>query len=146
MQTEALTRGRVTAVGWATVELDRAVLELGAALRIPAGRFAEAPDSPSLGARCLVVADALPGGVSLAVLEPKTEGRLAATLARHDEGPVAVWLAVEDLANVVAILRRARTHLSQPQAGPFGSERLMLDGPVHGPHRLLIQRPGTIPA
>lgn len=145
-QAEALTRGHAIAVGWATVELDRAVTELAAALRIPSGRFADAPDSPSLGARCLVAADFLQGVISLAVLEPNTEGWLAATLARHDEGPAAVWLAVEDLADAVAALRRAGGHLSQPQAGPFGVERLILGGSIHGPHRLLVERPGTIPA
>jgi hypothetical protein len=25
-------------------------------------------------------------------------------------------------------------------------ERLLLDGPLHGPHRLLVERPGTIRA
>jgi hypothetical protein len=145
-QAESLTRGRATAVGWATVELDRAVAELRVAFRIPSERFAVAHDSASLGARCLVAPDVLPGGASLVVLEPNSEGRLAATLARHDEGPVAVWLTVEDLADIVRTLRRAATHLSPPQAGPFGTERLILDGPVHGPHSLLVQRPGTIPA
>jgi hypothetical protein len=134
------------AVGWATVELDRAVAELGAALRIPAARFVEAPGSVSLGARCLVAAGVLRAGVSLALLEPDTEARLAATLARHDEGPVALWLAVGDLTEAAAALHRAGRPIAQPHAGPLGMERLLLDGPLHGPHRLLVERPGTIRA
>jgi hypothetical protein len=132
------------AVGWATVELDRAVAELGAALQVPSGRFVEAPGSASLGARCLAAQGVLRGGVSLALLEPSTEARLAGTLARHGEGPVALWLAVTNLAEAAATLHRAGRPVSQAQVGPFGPERLLLDGPIHGPHRLLVERPGTI--
>jgi hypothetical protein len=143
----ASTNGRPLAVGWATVELDRAVTELGAALGVPADRFADAAASISLGARCLVADGVLPDGVSLALLEPNTEGRLAATLARHDEGPAAVWLAVERLAKAVASLRTtARPGTTERAlAGPYGAE-LLLDGPLHGPHLFLVERPGTIRA
>ena len=134
------------AVGWATVELDRAVVELGGALRIPFGTFVDAPGSVSLGARCLVADDVVRAGVSLALLEPNTEARLAATLARHGEGPVALWLAVENLAEAALNLHRAGRPMSQPKAGPFGTERLLLDGPIHGPHLLFVERPGTIRA
>jgi hypothetical protein len=133
------------AVGWATVELDRAVVELGAALEIPSTGFVEAPGSVSLGARCLVAPGVLPAGVSLALLEPSTEARLAGTLARHGEGPVALWLAVGDLVGAATSLRRAGRPVWQTVDGPFGPE-LLLDGPVHGPHRLLVERPGTIRA
>lgn len=131
-------------VGWATVELDRAVAELGEALQIPSGGFVEAPGSASLGARCLVAQGVLRGGASLVLLEPSTEARLAATLARHGEGPVALWLAVGNLAD--ENLFGAGRPIAQPQTGPFGPERLLLDGPIHGPHRLLVERPGTIRA
>jgi len=139
----ASTNGRPLAVGWATVELDRAVTELGAALGVPAAAAA----SISLGARCLVADDVLPDGVSLALLEPNTEGRLAATLARHDEGPAAVWLAVEDLAETAASLRTTARPGTTERAltGPYGAE-LLLDGPLHGPHLFLVERPGTIRA
>ena len=30
--------------------------------------------------------------------------------------------------------------------GPLGVERLILGGPIHGPHRLLVGLPGTIHA
>jgi hypothetical protein len=100
-----LTRGRPLAVGWATVEIERAAPELGATLRIPDGRFVGAPECDTLGARCLRAEDALAAGVSLVLLEPSTEGRLAATLAKLDEGPAAVWLAVANLEEAVAGLR-----------------------------------------
>ena len=137
--------GGPLAIGWATVELDRAVAELGAALRLPADRFVDAPASVALGARCLVAAGVLTGGIALLLLEPNTEGRLAATLARHDEGPAAVWLAVEDPAEAVASLGRGGHPVSPPQAGPYGGERLV-DGPRYGPHLLVVEGPGTIRA
>jgi len=143
-EVQALVGARTVAVGWATVELDRAVVELGDALRVPPASFAVAGASHSLGASCLVAAGVLPGGVALVVLEPNTEGRLAATLARNDEGPAAAWLAVERLADAVTPLRGVGTSLAAAEAGPFGPECLILDGAIRGPYRLLIERPGTI--
>ena len=133
------------AVGWATVELDRAVAEVGTALQLPAARFADAAGSVILGARCLVASGVLPGGVALILLEPNTEGRLAGTLARHDEGPAAVWLSARNLADAVAGLATAGFAVSPAQAGPCGAEGL-IDGPRYGPHLLLVEGPGTIPA
>ncbi len=138
------TAGRPIALGWATVELDRAASELGAALGIPAECFLGTAESLALGARCRVAHHALPGGVSLVLLEPATEGRLAAALARVGEGPAAIWLAVPDLPAAIDALRLARVDTAAGRAGPFGVERLVLDGPVHGPHRLLVQLTGTI--
>ena len=134
----ALTGHSPVALGWATVELDRAAEELAADLGLPPMAFAPGADSEILGARCRVADAALPGGLSLAILEPATEGRIAATLARLGEGPTVVWLRDDD-----AIV--ARTSAAKP--GPFGPERLVLGGPVFGPHRLLVVTgPGTIRA
>ena len=144
LRTQDLTHGRTIAVGWATVELDRATAELSAALRGSSDPFAEAAGTPALGARCRVAAGVLPGAVSLVLLEPDTEGRLAATLARLGEGPAAIWLEVETLAAAIAAVRASGSTTSPARAGPFGAERLLLDGPIHGPHRLLVERPGTI--
>ena len=135
--------GRAIALGWATVELERAAVELGAELGIPAERFVGAAETSALGARCRVAREVLPDGMSLVLLEPATEGRLAATLARFGEGPAAVWLAVADLPVAVAA---ARVEMSVERAGPFGAERLILGGPIHGPHRLLVELAGTIRA
>jgi hypothetical protein len=134
------------ALGWATVELERAAIELGAALHIPVDRFGEADDDELLGARCRVASAALPGGRSLVVLEPSTEGRLAATLARVGEGPSAIWLMVDDLSATATAARVVGTAVSLERTGPLGVERLLLGGPIHGPHRLLLGPPGTIRA
>lgn len=145
-QTVRLIAGRLIALGWATVELERAAMEVGAELRIPAERFVGAAATPALGARCRVARGVLPGGASLVLLEPATEGRLAATLARSGEGPAAVWLAVVDLPSAIAALRVAGVETSVERAGPFGAERLVLDRPIHGPHRLLVELARTIHA
>lgn len=148
--------GRIIAHGWATVDLDRAVQELGEALGIPPERFTVAADAQLIGARCRVADAVLPDGSSLAILEPTTEGRLAATLARVGEGPAAVWLvAASDGSAAFVAGRAARAGravdasglpiaTSSERDGPFGVERLVLGGPTHGPHRLLVGLPGTI--
>jgi hypothetical protein len=79
----------LVAVGWATVDLDRGVAEAAARLGLVPGRFAPAADDRWLGAWTRVA----PGGPAIVVLEPSTEGRLAAALARYGEGPVAIWVA-----------------------------------------------------
>ena len=137
--------GKTVALGWATVDMERAVREVGDALGIPADRFAIAPDTRPLGARCRVASGVLPGGASLVVLEPATEGRLAAALARLGEGPSATWfLSPDDPATGGPPAEAIAT--STERAGPLGPERLVLGGPAHGPHRLLVRPPGTIRA
>ena len=76
------------------------------------------------------------------LLEPSTEGRLAATLARHGEGWWRDLVAVRP--DEPASDTRAVGVRSRGAAGPFGPERLFLDGPVSGPHRLVVRPPGTI--
>jgi hypothetical protein len=131
--------GRVIAVGWATVELDRAAAELAADLGSVAGAFAPAADSVALGARCRVMPAALPGRVAVAIVEPATEGRLAGSLARYGEGPVAVWFAAGP-----ALADKA----DGASDGPFGPERLALQRiSIATRCWLLIARaPGTIDA
>jgi len=126
------------AVGWATVELERAVEELQDRL-VPGTAFRPAPDSELLGARGLVgdLASPIDGAMRLVLLEPTTEGRLAATLARHGEGWCATWLDGAD-PDVATALTTARP-------GPFGLERLAGGGAIAGPHRLVVT-PATIGA
>jgi hypothetical protein len=120
------------AVGWATVELDRAARELSDLLG-SGDDFQDAPSSEALGARCRVGSGATEGGVRIVLLEPETEGRLSATLARHGEGWVATWVAAPTASpSSVAKLSGARP-------GPFGEERLVLGAPVTGPHRLVVE-------
>jgi hypothetical protein len=134
--------GTVVGLGWATVDLERAVQELGGSLGIPAQRFTVAADAELLGARCRVASAALPDGSSLVVLEPATEGRLAATLARLGEGPAVIWLVAPE--GLAAGDSGTTIAASSGRPGPFGQERLVLGGPPHGPHRLLVAPPATI--
>lgn len=116
----------VAAIGWSTVDLDRAERDLGLAFRDAA------PDA-ILGARSRVATGVL--AVPLVLLEPATEGRLAASLARLGEAPVVTWLA-----GAIPAAGQA----GPPSPGPFGEERLER-GPSHGPYRLFLA-PATIGA
>jgi hypothetical protein len=126
--------GRAVAVGWATVDLERAAAAFAPA--IPGGiAFEAAADELLLGARCWIAAGSDP---AIALLEPSTEARLAAFLARHGEGPAAVWLAADDDTPDPAARR--------VEAGPFGLEFLERGGPG-GPYVLvLVERASTIRA
>lgn len=127
--------GRVAlAVGWATVDADRAMAETARLLR-PGSGFRSAAPCEYLGARCWigVAGDDVPEGAgAIVILEPSTEGRLAATLARHGEGWCATWEsagAADAGLNAMA---------SAPRIGPLGPERLVR-GPTTGPHRLVVE-------
>lgn len=81
--------------GWATVEAERARREFDELLGARAHErlWSEQPRDPALGARAWL--RQAPGGDHrpwLVVLEPDTEGRLAASLARHGEGIAVVYL------------------------------------------------------
>jgi hypothetical protein len=112
--------------GWATVDIDRAEAEVRAALGVDL-RFAEAERSRLLGARCRRAAT--PDGEWIVLLEPDTEGRLAAFLARHGEGWAVTW-------EVSGAPRRGTP-------GPLGPELLPAGQPVRGPFRLILT-PATI--
>ncbi len=84
--------------GWATVELDRAEEEVRKVLvaellfrDVAAAEllFRHTPRSALLGARCRRART--PDGEWIVLLEPDTEGRLGAFLARHGEGWAATW-------------------------------------------------------
>jgi hypothetical protein len=122
------------AVGWATIELDRAASELSHLLEAGSG-FRDAPASVILGARCRVGPAASDPDLRIVILEPATEGRLAATLARSGEGWAATW--AEDQGRAAQGSTRTPA-LSAARPGPFGDERLELDGPLAGPHRLIV--------
>jgi hypothetical protein len=134
------------AIGWATVELARAEADLRAA-RGGQGQAgprevepaAELPADELLGARCRLLPSSADPPIVL--LEPSTEGRLAASLARFGEGPVALYLRVP--ARVVARFRvvapASGVHCSRPAAGPFGTAVLVLDGAPSGPHLVVTE-------
>ena len=127
--------GSVRAVAWATVDRDRALPEIAARWpSLPA--FTPLPDDVLLGASALGTTGPAVGEIRLVLVEPNTEGRMAASLARRGEGPVAVWVAAPPPAG---------TRLSSPGEGPFGRERLVLGGALDGPHVLLLDgAAGTI--
>lgn len=116
----------VVGIGWATVEAERAILELDGALEAgePAAVAAdvrslwtELDRDPALGARVWRrnVAPA-PDRPMLVVLEPDTEGRVAASLARFGEGVAVVYLG----------------------DGPAGPGRLVPSSKPWGPHVVLV--------
>jgi hypothetical protein len=115
-------------VGWATVELDRAERELESAAAV------DLPDDPLLGAACRRITR--PDGTELVLLEPRTEGPLAGALARHGEGPLALYLVAG--AGTPDDAGTAGYPLSAPAAGPLGPERRVLLGPRDGPFLLLV--------
>lgn len=74
---------RLVAVGWATVDLERTLDDLGLD-GLPV------VDEPLLGARaCRIDLE----GTAVVILEPTTEGRLAGALARRGEGMCALYLS-----------------------------------------------------
>jgi hypothetical protein len=122
---------RRLAQGWATVELERAAIELADRLR-PGAAFEPTARSPLLGARCLRGV-AVGDGEWIVLLEPDTEGRLAAYLARNGEGWAVTWLA-SDVGGA-----------TPPGAtvGPLGREWLEEEGLSGSPFRLRVT-PATI--
>ena len=132
---------------WATVDTERTVAGLGASAP---GRAAprRLPDDPLIGAAVTLLAPPSgdPDAIPIAVVEPNTEGRLAATLARHGEGDAGRYVAAP--AGLRAVRARAASlgiRVSRTEAGPFGPSLLVLEWPVGGPHLLVVDRPtGTI--
>jgi GNAT superfamily N-acetyltransferase len=130
----------IVAIGWATVELDRAERELGSALG--AGGWQAAERDAVLGARARLGPPLATDGPRVVLLEPDTEGRLAAFLARFGEGVGAVFVERRD-----GIATGPDGTSAVAGSGPLGRERL-LASPARGPYVLLVARRGmaTIPA
>jgi len=113
----AAPRPRLVALGVATVDPERWSAEHGLPAPTPGA------DEPSLGARSALMVG---GAVTTVLLEPTTEGRLAAALARHGEGPVCVYMEGVD-ADGVDAMPVAPTALGRPgrlvrpdsPSGPF---------------------------
>jgi hypothetical protein len=124
-------QARVMATLWATVDADRAIRELRT-------------DDALLGASIRLISPEQ--GAVIAVAEPNTEGRLAASLARAGEGPVGRYVATTvPLPEVARRAAAAGIVLSRPADGPFGPSVLVLGGPSAGPHLILVEvAAGTI--
>jgi hypothetical protein len=123
--------------GWATVELDRATVEVADALA-SLGRptSGPAPDDELLGASVRLLR--FPAGHDVLLLEPATEGLLAASLARFGEGALALYLEVA--ADGAARAAAAGIGLSAEATGPLGRQRRVTAGPRWGPH-LIVATP-----
>jgi hypothetical protein len=129
------------ALGWATVELDRAEAELDPWLGPPAAGARERLD-PLLGARVRLRAGAGLPGVWTALAEPSTEGRTAASLARDGEGPFALYL--RPAGGIEAWLARDGSAAGTTIVdGPFGPQAVVRGG-LTGPHVLVTE--GRVPA
>jgi hypothetical protein len=123
-------RVEVAAVGWATVELDRAEASLGAEL---ATNFEPTTRDALLGAMVRRSMGGSTGAVPLILIEePDTEGRLSGALAKHGEGPVALYLRVPSLEQLPGTLSIRAGN------GPFGPARLVLGGAPWGPFVILV--------
>jgi hypothetical protein len=127
-------------LGWATVELDRAEDELGPWLgSATAGRPGRELAESLLGARARVRGAAGLPGEAIVLLEPATEGRLAASLARDGEGPCALYLRpAAGLPAWAAAAASRGVDLGAHREGPLGRGALLLGGPVAGPHLILL--------
>lgn len=119
-------------IGWATVELDRAAREVGGGLP---GAWVTGPPDRLLGASTRLRPTGR-DGVTLVLLEPDTEGRLAASLARFGEGVAAVYLAAERRAGHDGAGGPA--DLSRPEPGPLGLGRLVSGAPAWGPNVIVL--------
>ncbi len=116
---------RLVGIGWATVDIERTLADLAVAT-------AHATDDDELlGARAWRV-DGSP--VALLLLEPVTEGRLAAALARRGEGIAALYLVAD--TPLEGSLRPTAVGVPgrlMPQERPWGPFLIRVDpGPALG--------------
>jgi hypothetical protein len=118
----------VAGIGWATVELDRAAGEL-----VGIGTFTPAARDETLGAAARRTRLGDRTRPTAVLLEPDTEGRLAAALARFGEGVRAVYLGTLDRADV-----DDTPNLGPSRPGPLGPARLVIGRPRWGPHVLVL--------
>lgn len=115
------------AIGWATVELDRAAASLGAELGTT---FEPASRDALLGAS---VRRSTAKEPLILIEEPDTEGRLSGALARRGEGPVALYLRIRSLERLPGQLS------IRAGSGPLGPARLVLAGQPWGPFLILVE-------
>ena len=118
----------IVGIGWATVELDRAEREFSGV-----AKFEAAPRDSALGAAARRSPIAERTRPAVILLEPDTEGLLAAALARFGEGVEVVYLGPLDRADIDDTPR-----LGPPRPGPLGPARLVIGRPRWGPHALVL--------
>jgi hypothetical protein len=123
-----LTELSIVGIGWATVELDRAANELSGV-----GTFEVVARDAALGAAARRARKHDRTRPALILLEPDTEGLLAAALARFGEGVRVIYLGPLDRADVDDTPR-----LGPPRPGPLGPVRIVIGRPPWGPHTLVM--------
>jgi hypothetical protein len=129
---DALGPVDVVAIGYATVDLDRAAND--ARSTIAHAGPTEAADDPLLGARCRLLTAAT--GPLIVLLEPYTEGPLSGALARFGEGAIVEYVIT--VAPLGARAAEAGIRLSSAADGPFGRSRLVVGGPRWGPYLIVL--------
>jgi hypothetical protein len=125
-------------VGVATVDTERFAAQRG-------WRTAGLVPDRVLGASASVVVGGTAGDLRFVVLEPSTEGRVAASLARWGEVPVALYLRAA--AGLEAARRRAVSsglRVSSNAMGPFGRSFAMSGDAAWGPHVVIVE--SAVPA
>ena len=134
-------------LGWCTVELERAELELDPWLGPRPSRTSPGVEldrdgflaDEHLGARVLLREGAGLPGEWMVLLEPSTEGRTAASLARDGEGPCALYLrAASGLDAWLDAARDGGVTASSQRDGPFGVQVLLAGSPA-GPHVIVTE-------
>jgi hypothetical protein len=134
-------------VGWCTVDLERSEMELdpwlGPRPRVPApGMDLDAAGlwaDEHLGARAILRQGSGLPGEWMVLLEPSTEGRTAASLARDGEGPCALYL--RPAVGLDAWLEAAHASgvsVGGHRDGPFGVQALLAGSPA-GPHVIVTE-------
>jgi hypothetical protein len=139
----------IAGIGWATVELERAAADLDAAFQrvgMPKPAWVSGTRDELLGAAAWISREWWPTGASdeppaVVLLEPDTEGRLSAALARAGEGVAAIYLAPRADEGDGARHRIDSRRVGRPSPGPLGSGRLVLARPSWGPHVIVLDRP-----
>ncbi len=143
---EPRVRGaELAGIGWGTVELERAARELGAELGIDSGAWVPTPRDALLGARGWSALAPAGEGPAIVLLEPDTEGRLAATLVRFAEGVAALYLRRPVAGAPAPVLASSEVRESPLAQSALGPARVVLGGPAWGPHVLLLEPPEDAP-
>lgn len=135
----------IVGIGWATVDVDRAASQFTASLGVPANVWLPADQDAHLGAAARLGPSLGRDGPRLILLEPDTEGRLAASLARLGEGVAVVYVAGSGSKTPVRYADERGTSavstgraLSSRAPGPLGPARLVLGGHTWGPHVIVV--------
>ena len=99
------------AIGWATVDAERAAAEQSGI------EFLPTEPEEAMGARAWL---GRTGAVDIVLLEPSTEGRLAAALARRGEGLAVLYLAVDAVEGATRMTALGRPGRLLPHGTPWG--------------------------